>query len=283
MAATRSKLRALFVDDDVWESSCYVRLLEAEDFIVDYAHSVDKGLEAAMARQYDAVVIDIRMPPGDFFTQFETVHGFKTGIELGKEVADLQPTAIIVALTISREADVEAWFTRREQFAYYCKRDVEPEDLPLILRNRILKVIDMPEIFIVHGHDYQSALALKNYLQNTLKLPEPVILSEQPSHGLTIIEKFEHYAKDVDLVFALFTPDDFKGDSLTEGRARQNVIFEFGYFLGSLGRRSGRVFLLYKGNVELPSDLHGIIYVDISGGIEAAGEQIRRELRGFME
>jgi len=42
-------------------------------------------------------------------------------------------------------------------------------------------------------------------------------------------------------------------------RARQNVILELGYFLGLLKRH--RVCALYKGNVELPSDYHGIVYV----------------------
>ena len=61
-------------------------------------------------------------------------------------------------------------------------------------------------------------------------------------------------------------------------RARQNVILELGFFLGTLGRRSGRVFLLYKGPLELPSDLGGVVYIDISKGIEAVSDQIRREI-----
>ena len=41
------------------------------------------------------------------------------------------------------------------------------------------------------------------------------------------------------------------------------------------------MFLLYKGRVEIPSDLSGIVYIDISGGIEASAEQIRRETAGL--
>lgn len=40
-----------------------------------------------------------------------------------------------------------------------------------------------PQSFIVHGHDESAKLALKNYLQNSLKLPEPIILHEQPNWG----------------------------------------------------------------------------------------------------
>ena len=52
------------------------------------------------------------------------------------------------------------------------------------------------------------------------------------------------------LVFVLLTPDDTvaKGDETDDlkRRARQNVVFEMGYFLGTLGRRSSRVILLYQ-------------------------------------
>jgi predicted nucleotide-binding protein len=137
-------------------------------------------------------------------------------------------------------------------------------------------------IFIVHGHDDKTKYELKNFIQNSLKLGEPIILHEQPSLGRTVIEKLEDQADDVDIVFVLLTPDDVGCAASTpesiKRRARQNVIFELGYFLGKLERTGGRVLLLYKGNLDLPSDISGLIYIDITNGIEAAGENIRREL-----
>src|SRR5215831_10837071 len=65
-----------------------------------------------------------------------------------------------------------------------------------------------PSVFIVHGHDHAMKLDLKNYLQNVLGLPEPIILHERPSLGRTIVEKFEEEAANVDLVMVLLTPDD---------------------------------------------------------------------------
>jgi predicted nucleotide-binding protein len=144
-----------------------------------------------------------------------------------------------------------------------------------------------PKSFIVHGHDEAAKLALKNYLQNTLGLPEQIILHEQPSLGRTLIEKFEDYSADAQLAFVLLTPDDkvAPADSSNDAkrRARQNVILELGFFLGKLGRLSGRVFLLHKGPIELPSDLSGVIYIDITGGIDAAGETIRKELKHVLD
>ena len=43
-----------------------------------------------------------------------------------------------------------------------------------------------------------------------------------------------------------------------QGRARQNVVFELGFFIGALGR--SRVAVLYEDGVELPSDMNGILY-----------------------
>jgi predicted nucleotide-binding protein len=145
------------------------------------------------------------------------------------------------------------------------------------IRSRKMKSLKM---FIVHGHDKTLMLELKDYLQNTLKFSEPVILFQQPSKGRTVIEKFEECSSDVNGAVVLLTPDDIGGvhnGDLRE-RARQNVIFELGYFVGKFGRRSSRVLLLHRGKLELPSDLAGVVYIDVTNGISAAGEELRREL-----
>ncbi|MGC1291261.1 MAG: TIR domain-containing protein [Candidatus Acidiferrales bacterium] len=143
-----------------------------------------------------------------------------------------------------------------------------------------------PRVFIVHGHDDKTKLEVKNYLQNVLHLPEPVILHEQPNMGRTLIEKFEDLSVCTELAFVILTPDDppadVDDDNAKKRRARQNVILELGFFLGKLGRRSGRIFLLRKGPIEIPSDLSGVVYIDITGGIEASGEQIRREMKAIQ-
>jgi predicted nucleotide-binding protein len=137
--------------------------------------------------------------------------------------------------------------------------------------------------FIVHGHDHKSLFELKDYLQNTLGLDQPVVLQQMPGGGKTLIEKFETEAEATELVFVLLTPDDevaSPSDTNAEKRrARQNVILEMGFFLGKLGRESGKILLLHKGPVDIPSDISGIEYIDITNGIESAGEKIRRELQ----
>jgi hypothetical protein len=118
------------------------------------------------------------------------------------------------------------------------------------------------EIFIVHGRDEAVKQSVARFLEK-LDL-KPIILSEQPNEGKTVIEKFEAKA-DVGFAVVLLTPDDI-GGLVDKGadqklRARQNVIFELGYFVGKLGR--SRVCALYNQNVELPSDIIGVAYVAI--------------------
>ena len=96
---------------------------------------------------------------------------------------------------------------------------------------------------------------------------QPIILHEKPDAGRTIIEKFEAYS-DVGFAVVLLTADD-KGcakskDSTLQPRARQNVIFELGFFIGRLGR--ARVCALYREGVEIPSDYQGILYTAIDSG-----------------
>ncbi len=120
-------------------------------------------------------------------------------------------------------------------------------------------------VFIVHGHDDGAKQAVARMIDR-LGL-SPIILDEQPQAGRTIIEKVEEYADGVGFAIVLLTPDDVgakAGDAENLIlRARQNVIFELGFFVGRLGR--GKVCLLYKQGVEIPSDYYGVGYVEMDG------------------
>lgn len=122
-------------------------------------------------------------------------------------------------------------------------------------------------VFIVHGHDEARKHELFRVL-NDVTDARPIILHEQASGGRTVMEKLEAYAAAAGFAVALLTADDIgraKGSDADNQRARQNVIFEAGYFAGRLGR--DRVVLLHEEDVELPSDLHGVAYV----ALDAAG------------
>jgi predicted nucleotide-binding protein len=145
-------------------------------------------------------------------------------------------------------------------------------------------------IFIVHGRDDNSKLELVRMLERLhLKV---VILSEQPEKGRTVIEKLEQETMGVGYAFIILTPDDVGMESTSyekaknekkrpdldlHYRARQNVILELGYFVGKIGRN--RVCCLYKGDVELPSDIHGVVFKRFDKSISECYEGIIKELK----
>ena len=140
------------------------------------------------------------------------------------------------------------------------------------------------KVFVVHGHDEISKSSLEIFLKEIGF--DPVILHRQADEGQTIIEKFEKHS-DVGYAFILLTPDECaylypqkdlpEEQRSIEYRARPNVIFEFGYFVGKLGRK--RVCCLHKGSVSLPSDVSGMIYKGYNKSIEETAYSIIKDLK----
>ena len=120
--------------------------------------------------------------------------------------------------------------------------------------------MDYAKVFIVHGHDGELKQSVARIIEK--QGIEAVILSEQANQGKTIIEKFENYS-DVGGAICLFTADDLgriKESETDRARARQNVVFETGYFIGKLGR--DHIVILADDGIEMPSDLSGVVRTD---------------------
>lgn len=119
-------------------------------------------------------------------------------------------------------------------------------------------------VFIVHGHNNEIKQTVARTLSK-LKF-NPIILHENANTGNTVIEKFEELANSASYAIILLSDDDLgkaKTESKYNSRARQNVVMELGYFLGKLGR--DKVFVLKSGDVEVPSDIMGVIYNTYDG------------------
>ena len=143
-------------------------------------------------------------------------------------------------------------------------------------------------VFVVYGHDATAKDQLTGMLQRWDL--EPLVLDDLPSGGNTIIEKLEHYQQGAEWGVVLLTPDDIGHPALkpTEAkpRARQNVVLEMGMLLGKLGR--SRVTILYKNDgdeLELPSDIHGYVYVPFKGHVRDANQGLAKEMSdaGFCD
>lgn len=120
------------------------------------------------------------------------------------------------------------------------------------------------KVFIVHGRDNEAKQEVGRFVEK-IGL-EAIILHEQASSGMTIIEKIEHYSNDADFALVLYTPCDLgrgahESNLSPKSRARQNVVFEHGYLMAKLGREN--VCSLVKGEIETPNDISGVVYVPL--------------------
>ena len=169
------------------------------------------------------------------------------------------------------------------------------------------KPLDKKEkVFIVHGRDEEQALRLQKYLTRTLKVYAEMFEDfKERSGSNTIIEQLEYIKDNVGYAFVIVTPDDLGClredidkcrttmlvgkrsitvksvceilDSLLT-RARQNVVFEHGLFIGALGR--DRVCCLLQKDVkEKPSDIDGILYVGFKKSVKETFTEIAQKLK----
>jgi predicted nucleotide-binding protein len=177
------------------------------------------------------------------------------------------------------------------------------EEKAVVKKSR--KTISKSKIFIVHGREHEPVKELKTILME-LGL-DPIVLHEQASGGsLTLVEKLEKYAGEVDYAFIILTPEDVGVhkeeirnkygaeqhlkrvfgvvgkqviDEILEDfepRARQNVIFEMGYFFAKLKRKN--VCCLLKGKMKNPSDIDGVEYKHFKESINEIKPKIIKEL-----
>lgn len=104
---------------------------------------------------------------------------------------------------------------------------------------------------------------------------------DQPNIGRTLYAKFIERAEQAAYAVVIMTPDDIGGLAGTptdrlRPRARQNVIFELGFFVGKLG--PNRVCALLAGDVEKPSDFEAVVYISYGANTNWRND-LARELR----
>lgn len=126
------------------------------------------------------------------------------------------------------------------------------------------------DVFIVHGHDEVLRLEVEKVVRG-LGL-NPIVLKDQANEGMTLIQKFEKNSDNVSFVIVLLTADDessTKKDGKKELHARQNVVFEMGYFFHVFRCADGAhrgLFAILENGVTKPGDVDGLVYQSYSKG-----------------
>ena len=129
--------------------------------------------------------------------------------------------------------------------------------------------------------DEKAKYELKAIISEILHL-EPILLSEQPDIGMTIIEKFEYYARDCVCAFAIFTPDDIaENEGNQYFQARPNVIFELGWFYSNIGRSRTCILMKNDKNMGIFSDLQGVIQKRFYESVKEISREIEIEIKAM--
>ena len=131
-----------------------------------------------------------------------------------------------------------------------------------------------PKLFIIHGRSADRDI-LKQYLLK--HVGRVIVLADEFDPTEPIPLKFERYASSVDGAIALLTPDDVGAlaadPTFTNLRARENVWVEVGWFWGHRDR--GKLLLLTKGEVTIPSDLGNVEHYRYTSSPEELANEIQ--------
>src|SRR5438128_480905 len=111
-------------------------------------------------------------------------------------------------------------------------------------------------VFVVHGHDESMRGDVVSQL--IMLGLHAIVLEYEINKGRTLTDKLID-SGDVGFAVVLLSPDDM-GYSKSDGaakarpRARQNVVFELGYFIGRIGKEKVLVLFRKEKDFEIPSD-----------------------------
>jgi predicted nucleotide-binding protein len=150
------------------------------------------------------------------------------------------------------------------------------------------------KVFIIHGKDRIQPLLLNKFLNK--HGIDAIIFDDLSDKGKTIMEQIEYIQNNVSLAFVVMTSDDvgcLKEDidkvtgapkaslskvlDVLQGRARQNVLFEMGLFIGALGKENV-CFLKQKNLKDLPSDIDSVLCKYFDKTVEENFDEMRDEL-----
>ena len=248
-----------------------------------------------VARQFRALIVDLFARDHDFerITWDDLVDHYKT---LGREVPLTKEGARFVF------GCVGAWAGGSDVRMRPLAEMLEPILDGQIGIGELLEIVDLhlnpptpstklytlpmgspmqDKIFLIHGQNHTLRDKIQLYLAVDLGLKVQVMEAGANS-GRTLPEKFEQMAAGCAFAVCILSGDDevtihgAEGDSRVR-RARQNVVLELGHFWGLLGREC--IAVLFERGVELPTDMAGLAWIEITDDLGKTKLDLHKELR----
>ncbi|WP_438944899.1 TIR domain-containing protein [Sediminibacterium sp.] len=129
-------------------------------------------------------------------------------------------------------------------------------------------------IFISHGSS-KDWMKVQSYLERDLNI-STLELAQEPNKGRTVLQKLFEESDKCSFSVVVMTGDDIISDE--EVQARENVMHEIGFFQGKFGL--DKVCLLYEEGVNIPSNIHGLVYIPFPKNVvEATFGALAREVK----
>jgi CheY-like chemotaxis protein len=100
------KKRILFIEDDKFTLEQLQIALEDYDYEFVPASSAIKGMDLVNRMNFDAVLLDIMMPPPEDIDPELVGNGRTTGVEICRRIRHLKPDLPIVVLSVVRDPGI---------------------------------------------------------------------------------------------------------------------------------------------------------------------------------
>jgi CRP/FNR family transcriptional regulator, cyclic AMP receptor protein len=214
----------------------------------------------------------------------------ESGTHVG-EMAMIDPGARRSASVIAVEPTITARVSMKDFYAIANEHPIIWRLLALELgqrlrqRNRFIRIPNTnPQVFI--GSSKESLPILKSLTKELGKSKNIVLLPWiadifWPSN--TAMEDIESQLPNVDFAVLIFGPDDkIISRKTTSMGPRDNVILEYGLFLGSIGRERTYFLKPKHMNIRLPSDLFGLKPIEYDYDINTGNVDIRGACKEIM-
>ena len=171
-------------------------------------------------------------------------------------------------------------YIRRDQLGLIIR------DIDYILEVRAHSELEAPthsperkrRVFVSHGTppDWREVQA---FIERDCTIPT-LELAQEPNLGRTVLQKLDEESDRCSYAVVVMTGDDKVENGAL--RARENVMHEIGYFQGKFGLAN--VCLLHEEGVNIPSNIHGLVYIPFPTGlVRAAFGALGRELHMTFE
>jgi predicted nucleotide-binding protein len=144
------------------------------------------------------------------------------------------------------------------------------------------------KVLLIHGHS-KDWIRIKDFIKKELSFRTKVLVEQFTGEAL-LTKVRRSLWEECDCAVAILSGDDLL--ETKKRRARPNVLFEVGYCMGFFDYRYWEnnhvepVILIVEKDTEIPSDLHGVEFIEYGsgrrGGIKRAYPKLREGLENLF-